>query len=182
MLLDLEQQTAIADLQQTGSLPAVPATVSQRLLDRLNFRPASQAPQREAVTIVRNGGLLGLSLYLRLMLCLVNDDLNGFSGYVFHQSLSRVFFATVDRDVFRVVQGFRTASRTGLRQLLNTTALSFGCNYLQLRPVSHISDPKVSRTPLRRYGFTVPNLVVETPMTPWRGSTQPEVGPLLQST
>jgi hypothetical protein len=82
--LDLEQQAAIADLQQSGGLTAVPPRVPERPLDRVDLGPSSQSSQSEDVSLVRTRGKIRLSRYLGRALQAIRRC-NGFLD-VFHRN------------------------------------------------------------------------------------------------
>jgi hypothetical protein len=87
VLLYLEQQTAIADLQEARGLTAIPAGVPEGPLDRLNLGPGSQRAQGEIVPFVKGRRMVRLSRRLRRVWRTLVVDRNGLVD-LFHQKLT----------------------------------------------------------------------------------------------
>jgi hypothetical protein len=64
--LDFEQQAAIADLEQSGSLTAIPAGVPKSALNRFDLSPGPKRSQREDISIF--GGRCSAWVYRRFRL------------------------------------------------------------------------------------------------------------------
>jgi hypothetical protein len=89
--LDLQQQTAIADLQQPGGLAAVPTGASKGSLDRFDLGPSPQRAQREIVAVVRGFRTVGLSTSVSQMLRPFGADRNGFVDILNQVLVTRAF-------------------------------------------------------------------------------------------